>query len=651
MPPAPSAEPPASILPDRKWFRWCPAPGQALWLAGLAALIWALRAAVITSPKILARARERWTEARASAGATSFKWEDAAVLGTHWSTLLSLGLICLAFLTMRWWTPARPAASASTAQAAPPRSPLPSPFPKTPWFAPVLAVLVLAGAAVRLPLASGSLWWDELWNIKYATVGEWRQDGANPDLTRFQPSSWARAAWYYNKPTNHPVLTLPSKAAHETWRALTGPSSPGAFREWVLRLPVLAGGLAAIVLTALLARRWAGDRAGVLAAALMAFHPWLIRYGVDARSYGLTVAFMAAALFALERATAQGTRRQDLWWWIFGGCQFLLMWSHVVANLAVCTGLFAAGAWLILRGPDPDKLRRLARLLVVNMLAAALLLVAFLPNLLQALTWGERNDDGNLLTGSYFLRTVAQMVSGMDSPPGPGTEGLPFLPWWGLIVLGGGGLAAAGAGLFWLFRTRGHAAWIPAAALAGTLVFLAMVRATDFYFYHRFILTAAVPLILLVAIGLGRLRPGWLVLLPLALFALLTFPQTRLLVTRSYAPFRETVALMKQEAARESAKVIPVGYGLGSHVMQCYYPELRDIRTNAGPALQALVDQARRENRPLILAMGYEGLNRQNLPEGFPLLDDPDLFERLGVLHGIEPEFTFQVLRLKPPGP
>ncbi|MDB6070402.1 MAG: hypothetical protein JWL81_1573, partial [Verrucomicrobiales bacterium] len=410
--------------------RWIPCYGTAGFLLILAGIAAALRMGIVAA-KPLARAKERWAFVRQDSSKGSLKWEDAAVLGTHWSTLAALGLVAAAFFTMRWWVPRRrknninratdsASASASvsasdfttntTADSAP--DPVPdssshfAPAPayasnRSRWFGPALLALLILAGALRLPLASGSLWWDELWNIKYATVGEWKQEPLNADAATFQPTSWPRAAWYYNKPTNHPVVSLPSKLGHEIWRAVTQPEDPGAFNETVLRLPVLLAGLAAILLTANLARRLAGDPAALFTAALMAIHPWLLRYGVDARSYGMAVFFIATGLTALERATHPETRRPALWWWLFGACQFFLMWSHVVAHLAVCAGLCAAVAWLILRSKSPDKFQKLARLLVINALAAAFLLVAFLPNLLQALTWGERNDDGNLLTGSY----------------------------------------------------------------------------------------------------------------------------------------------------------------------------------------------------------------------------------------------------------
>ena len=620
--------------------RWIPSPGTGLLLSMLAVLALLLRSAVVT-PKLLLRARERFSVAGKTPDLPSFKWEDAAVLGTHYSTLLMLGLAIAALATMRWWSP-------SAAPELATRPPIPK---RTLRYCSMLLGLVLLAAGLRLPLATGSLWWDELWNMKFATVGEWRQDVNNADSVKFLPTSWARAAWYYNKPTNHPVFTLPSKLCHTVWQNLTG-AAPGTFSEIVLRLPVLVAGLAALLLTARLATRLAGERAGLTAAALIALHPWLIRYGVDARSYGLTVLFVAAALYSLERATAESVFRRNAWWWAFGACQFFLMWAHVVAHVTICAALFAAAAWLIRSGPAGGRARRFAQLLVINLMAAALLLTAFLPNLLQSMKWGERNDDGNLLTAPYFLRTLTQITAGMEPPLQGSAGGIPVLPWWALALLGSAGLTACVVAFRYLAKHQPRVSLILGAILLLTALFLTGVKLADFYFYHRFILAAGIPVILLTAIGLSRLPGPSLTAGVLVLYAVLTFPQTRLLLTRSYAPFRETVADLRTGALKlGNAAPIPVGYGLGSHVMQCYDPVMRDIRVNAVEKLQACISQARRENRPLLVSLGYEGLNRRDLPEGFQLLDDPSLFERVSVRHGIEPEFTFHLLRLKPPIP
>ncbi len=620
--------------------RWIPSLGTALLLGGIGTGAFLLRSALVT-PKLLARAKERLAAGRLDPIDAPFKWEDAAVLGTHWASSVILLVVTLALLTMRWWHPGPPAlkplSCASNALS-----------PGQGRYRVILLAIFLGAVALRLPLAMGSLWWDELWNIKFATVGEWRQNPENPDEGKFLPTSWSRAAWYYNKPTNHSVLTLPSKACHSLWQKVSG-AAPAAFSELVLRLPVFAASLAALLLTARLATRLAGRRAGLTAAALMALHPWLIRYGVDARSYGLTLFFTIAALSALERATAEGSPHRNAWWWAFGGCQMLLMWAHALAHVSLCAVLAIAALWLIRRGPAGNRGRLAGQWLVIHLTAAAVFLAAFLPNALQALTWGERNEDGNLLTASYLVRTLSQIASGTEPPYLGHAAGIPLLPWGGFILLTAAGFTALVTGLRYLIRTQPRAAILTTSVLGGGVLFLVIVHLAGGFFYHRFVISSAIPVILLTAIGLSRLPHTGLTMIALAGFAGLTFPQTRLLLTRSYAPFRETIADLWAAAARTGpAAPIPVGYGLGSHVMQAYEPTLRDIRSDSAAKLQAFIDQARRENRPLYVALGYEGLNRQNQPEGFTLLDDPTLFERLSVRHGIEPEFTFQLLSLKP---
>ena len=626
-----------SSRPPSLLQRWVPKPATAALLLLLAALAALLRSQVV-SPKLLQRAAARWTAAPGPSPAP-FKWEDAAVLGTHWATLAALALLALALLTLRWWHP--PARSAPALPAPPP-----APLRASRAFGPALLAILVLAATLRLPLASGSLWWDELWNAKFATLGEWRQDPRHPDSPTFQPTSWARAAWYYNKPTNHPILTLPSKLSHSLYARLTH-APPGHLCELALRLPVLLASLGTVALAALLARRLAGPRAGLIAALLIAIHPWLIRYGADARSYGLALFFMTAALYALERATADpaGSRR---WWWLAGLCQFLLMWAHVVSHFSAALALALAASFLIWRQPGPDRLRRLAQWGLINLIAAALLLVAFLPNLLQAATWGPRNGDGNLLTPAYLRRTLSQVAAGMDPAADPGPANLPHLADPGLLLLILSGAVAALVGARYLLRCQTRSAVVLLAVLAASAAFLLAVNLSGFYFYHRFLLASSIPLLLLVAIGLSRARRPLLPGAALLGFAALTFPQTRLLLTRRYAPFRETAADLRRLGG---PRTIPVGYGLGSHVLQCYEPALRDIRSQSAPALQALIDEARRDQRPLLVALGYEALNRLNQPEGFPHLDDPALVEKISTRHGIEPEFTFHLLRLKPRAP
>ncbi|MEZ5301516.1 MAG: hypothetical protein R3F11_12835 [Verrucomicrobiales bacterium] len=69
--------------------------------------------------------------------------------------------------------------------------------------------------AIRAPLASKSLWWDEL-QLKQASHGQWDRRKHPRALSR---APQARAAWYYQKPTNHaPMLRCPDGTTKSAWR-------------------------------------------------------------------------------------------------------------------------------------------------------------------------------------------------------------------------------------------------------------------------------------------------------------------------------------------------------------------------------------------------------------------------------------------------
>src|SRR4051794_35595359 len=76
-----------------------------------------------------------------------------------------------------------------------------------------------------------------------------------------------------------------------------------------LRFPSALAGTAVIPLAYLAGRELASRRAGVIAAALVAFNPYLIWYSQEARSYGLLVAFGAVAFWFFARALREPSRK------------------------------------------------------------------------------------------------------------------------------------------------------------------------------------------------------------------------------------------------------------------------------------------------------------------------------------------------------
>src|ERR1700730_17458954 len=143
-----------------------------------------------------------------------------------------------------------------------------------------LAALTAAGAALRFStLGVQSFWLDEA--VTHRLVS-----GSLGAMFRAIPHSESTPPLYY-------VLAW-------VWVRIFGAHEVG------LRSFSAVFGTATIVLIALVARRVAGERAAVAAAALAAANPLLIWYSQEARAYALLVALCALSLWCLLREDWRG---------------------------------------------------------------------------------------------------------------------------------------------------------------------------------------------------------------------------------------------------------------------------------------------------------------------------------------------------------
>lgn len=157
--------------------------------------------------------------------------------------------------------------------------------------------------------------------------------------------------------------------------------------ELALRfLPALAGVVAPWLAYRWLARVWSRT-AGFLALALLAFSPALTALSAQVRGYTLLVAFVAAALYALERALAEDS---PAWMGGFTGALYLAMLTEYSAAMFA----LPAALYVIWQG----RLRRLGRRTWLvwlvgqagaGLIYAGLLWSQVLPRLERARTTGE----------------------------------------------------------------------------------------------------------------------------------------------------------------------------------------------------------------------------------------------------------------------
>lgn len=589
-------------------------------------------------------------------------WVDAAKQGALIAGIANVVLLGILLLTRRWWSLPVAGVSAPAAQDCAQVAAVRSGRREF-YFWIGLAMILVGAAVLRVPLARSSLWWDEVWQARNASVGEWRPDRKNPGEWRFRETTFAQALWNYRKPANHPPVAVASKACHEVWRKVTR-AAPGSFNEFVLRLPGFLASLGGIALVALLLRAWGSPVGGLAAALFLALHPWHIRYGIDCRGYAFLPLLTVIGLWSLWRAcgpvanslvaqshdtpssvTKPHTAKVDypLSWWIFGFSQALILWSHLL-SVWVCLALCATGLWWIARQhTGRDRWRRIARLAAVQVAGALLFLQLFLPNLLQVMRWGEKNQDGRLLDGPVLADTMTQVaLGGASTPWAPYATGFVLLlAIIGLIVACRVGVPGA-AGLLGL--------WV------GAILFLTAVWAVKFYFYPRFVFALVAPFVMALAMpshGFIRRNPSakpgvkWVPSLGaiLGIGIILSFGLPPVL-TRGFSPLREAATVLRDGAA-EGAHVF--GYGFGAEALQYYFPALPYAREQDAPeALAAAIESARAAGKPLLVATGYEDLNRLALPAGFEQLDDPAQFQEVWARAGLESQFAYRIRRFDP---
>ena len=564
------------------------------------------------------------------------------LVGVGWAAAANAALCALLLATSRAW--ARPGAGT------------------LPGWTPVrvgrAALLLFAAAAalafaLRWPLATGSLWWDEAWSVRYTIVGK-VEPVADRSETEFRPAPWIDTLWYYRTPTNHVAYSVAARGANGAWRALAG-GAPEAFDERALRLPALLAASAAVVALGFLVHALGFPAAAPAAAFLLAIHPWHVRYGADARGYSFVVLLTALAALLLLRAL-----REDRWryWLGAGAAHAALLWTLPIA-VYVPAALAGAAAVAIALGPREAR-GRLARLVVSQALAAMAYLQVMAPNLAQAVRLerllGEEAKLDGRLAWNVFVAATTGLPLRMPKLPDvsfPTLETAPAALQLAAAVLVPALLAWGASRAL----RRDAAARAVVLALAAAPVLLMLHRAIDgFFLYPRFAIYALVPATALLAIGLagalraaarGPERARWLVpaglAAGLAAYQLALWPQTRVLLRYPQEPAREIAAFVRDAGADGPRGAIAVGVGLGGDVPRVYDPWIVAVEERG--ELAAELARAQAEGRSLYAFYGHAALNRKRFPATLALLDDPALFEPVARFDGIEAEHVYRVLR------
>lgn len=566
--------------------------------------------------------------------------KDYAARYEWWASLVNAGLAAALLATRSRWL--RPHEAPVLAALAPPAR------PARVQLGLVLLATIVLGAAAGPRLGHG-FWDDEATTARNAVAGFYEAD--REGRLRFHDATWRDTLWHYD-PNNHVAFSVVGRPASAPWRALGGPDE--RVPEPALRLPAFAFGLAVLPAAFLLLWRLGFAGAGVVAAWLLALHPWMVRYASEARGYSLEMLLTLASVYLLIDALYRGRLRD---WLTLGAADLVMLWTYPPALLYVgLLNLAALAALIRLRGGTPELATQLVRWLVSGVVAAMVWLQLALPDLPQLAGYlGEQHRPIDLRfvwsALSHFFAGAPWSWNRRAAPQFPELARLlaehPGAIWTGIAA---SSLALA-LGVARLLRAASPRPALAALFLLGAplTVLVGWLRSDELYVWHVCYLLP--PLACLVALGLaapaarlGRLSAA-IPLAYLAAFAWWTGDARTALRTRPLEPMRESVAVTRplEPHAPGQREVITASFSDEPFYYDPFVVRVRDVAE-----LEALIRESDASGRPLYVNIGRFELAEKRRPELLALVRRPELFDEVAVFEGFEPEHTRGVYRHPP---
>ena len=540
-----------------------------------------------------------------------------------------------------------------------PRLPPKVPIPR--WFWPMVGGAAVFLAICAWPRLGQSLWHDEASRTKSTMVGTFseKDDGT----FKFKKIKWSDAL-YDSRLPNHVLQSALSKASNDIWRQLQRPGDL-PFSEAALRVPSFLAGLSGVVLLALLLARLGSPLAGVLAAWILALHPWYLRYASEARGYIVVMALLPLLLIALFRAMETAKVR---WWIVFGLCQTAMLYAYVTAvYIPLVLNLGALLLMLAWKKHGLDPLRTASHWLVANLLSASLFILLFLPNVPQLLAYirSEKGQGlGNKLDHLWNQNFLSHLVAGVPWTNSHLTQSnfVELLNQWSAsstFFVSGMALMSALL-LFGFYR----AVALGAAASLSAVVFVlppllsfAETKLRGGFIYEWYLVYAVPGAVALIAIALaflaGRARSrmgvftsACFLVLAVGSYAAWTQPQRSLLMTESLQPYREAVLATRPSLdpnAPGQEMILTAFFHAGPLV---YDPRI--VRCHKVSDIRGLIERAEKESKQLYFNLGYLDTTRFEHPSKYRLIEKSGLFEEVQTWQGFEPSLGMQVFRYVP---
>ncbi|MEX1119332.1 MAG: glycosyltransferase family 39 protein [Terrimicrobiaceae bacterium] len=541
-----------------------------------------------------------------------------------------------------------------------PKPTAPRTFRVTPprWFWPLVLIAMALGAWSGFPRLEQGLWHDEGYPLRRAILGEYR---TNPDGSlKLKETKWLDAFFFYSKP-NHVPHSVLVKASNDTWRFFAKPEGL-QFNETAIRLPTYLAGIVAIGALALLLGRMGFFAGGVTAAFIAALHPWMLRYGTEARAYAFVLFLVPLLFYFALRLLNHGTWK---WWGAYAAGQFLLLYFYptTVFVLVVLNLCLPVALWWQWRGTK-QFVPQMGRWVAANIFAAMVYLQFMLACIPQFLNYLDETYTLGDVDFRWTQNALAHMLSGtswnyslkFDSPY------VELMPWAvhhpGLFVLVVFlAIAALVLGILALARRNKTFGLLTLPMILPAVLCYIEARVRNGHMFEWYIIFILPGLIMLVAVGLslpfeaarGRFSKSvavaWL-LLVLVSFAVWTEPKRAVLRSAGMQPNRESVLLTRPSLNPHDPRQKEILTATFFGRPDPYDPHIRFVTGNQG--LEDVVREADSAGKPLFINLGYLPTVEGEHTNKYKFLLKSGFFEDLGRMHGNEPIQARHVFKYLP---
>ncbi len=367
--------------------------------------------------------------------------------------------------------------------------------------------IAVLGTGLRAERMDLSVYNDDEYSLRRHIRGTFERPRPVTDIKSdpvFTPVSWQETFFENREGNNHILFSALSRLCLNTWQAATGRTAID-FSHWAFRMPSFLAGIGMILFTALLLRSAGLPRAALIAALLIAVHPWLIRFSTEGRGYALATFFTLGHAYFAYLVLRYGRWR---WWILYGVAQFGalyanlgVLWCVVLINIGA---MLAVGVRWVYRVQYP-VLVQAGRYVAVNLVTIALLVPLLLPSILQIEKHTDLGRARDEFDETWIYEGWSRLTSGMNyfrlSEPVstvPTVQTMPLAWTWVMVVAPVLVLAA----IIFLVRRRGIflAIW-PMFVLAPVMTKV-MFAQRELLLYIWYMLFATPGILILIALGM-----------------------------------------------------------------------------------------------------------------------------------------------------